>query len=111
MLSNISPDSFLLSAHPTVSVKSGFCYACQPPDAPERLPETNDLRDDAMSPGQIAYAVCHGCGWGLFNREGRRVELVLTCVQCGGDVRDTQQAHPVCATCGGMMISTLPPEH
>ncbi len=86
---------------------TGLCYHCLPTRAPERPPEDNDLRDDEMQPGQMAYAACRGCGWGLFDRLGQRVALPRTCLDCAAQVVELRQGAPVCAACGGMMIPTL----
>ncbi len=50
-----------------------FCYTCLPHVFPEIPPEDNDLRDEALLPGQTALALCEGCGLGFFDREGKRI--------------------------------------
>ncbi len=105
MFNLFSAPALLPEAAPLV--KTGFCGVCLPPGTPERLPEENDLRDDEMQPGQMAYAVCRGCGWGLFDRFGQRVALPRTCLNCAAQEVELRQGEPVCAACGGMMIPTL----
>ena len=88
----------------------GLCYACLPTVAPERSPEENELRDDEMQPGEMAYAVCRSCGGGFFDRMGKRVPRTRICLDCMGQTVVRRQGRLVCAACGGIMLPTLEPE-